>query len=257
MTQSQIIEVISIYRYPIKGLSPQPLEQVSLDPGQTVPWDRAYAIENGPGRFDPDNPKYLPKANFLMLMRNERLAALQTHFNEETRMLTIHRGGKQVTQGALDTKLGRQIIEQFMAGYMQGELKGRPRIVSSPGHSFSDVAAKCLHLVNLATVRDLEKAAGRDLNPLRFRANLYFDGAEPWAEKKWIGRKIGAGGVHLKIFAETVRCEATNVNPETAERDAAIPPTLQRTFGDINLGIYGEVTEAGVIRRGDPMIVEA
>ncbi len=257
MAQSQNIEVVSIFRYPVKGLSPQELDEVRVEQGQTIPWDRSYAIENGPGRFDPDNPKYLPKINFLMLMRNERLAALQTHFNEETQTLTIHRDGKQVTQGALDTKLGKQIIEQFMAGYMKNDLKGRPRIVSSPGHSFSDVAAKCLHLVNLATVRDLEKAVGRELNPLRFRANLYFDGAEPWTEKKWVGREVRAGGVRMKIFAETSRCEATNVNPETAERDTTIPPILQRTFGDMNLGVYGEVIESGEIRRGDQLLVEA
>jgi uncharacterized protein YcbX len=257
MTESAPIEIVSLYHYPVKGLSPQRLEQVALEAGQTMPWDRAYAIENGPGRFDPDNPKYLPKVNFLMLMRNERLAGLKTHFDAESRMLVISRDGKQVTQGALDTRLGRQIIEQFMASYMQGDLKGRPRIVSAPGHSFSDVAAKCLHLVNLASVRDLEKAAGQRLDPLRFRANLYFDGAGPWEEKEWVGRVIKAGGVRLKIIGETVRCEATNVDPETARRDAAIPPTLLRVFGDACLGIYAQVMEAGEIRPGDRLELDA
>ena len=68
------MHVISLYRYPVKGLSPQALPVLRLKTGETVPFDRAYAIENGPGRFDPDNPRYLPKINFLMLMRNERLA---------------------------------------------------------------------------------------------------------------------------------------------------------------------------------------
>jgi uncharacterized protein YcbX len=245
------IEIASLYRYPVKGLSPQRLERIAVKAGETIPWDRAYAIENGPSRFDPENPKYLPKVNFLMLMRNERLAALQTEFDEKTQTLIVHRDGKQVTRGQLDTKLGRQLIEQFMAGFLKQELKGRPRIVSSPGHSFSDVAAKCVHLVNLATVRDLEKVVGRPLNPLRFRANVYFDGAAPWAEKSWPGRQLKAGGVRLKVFTETDRCEATNVNPETAERDAAIPPTLQRTFGDMSLGVYATVIEGGQLKPGD------
>jgi uncharacterized protein YcbX len=245
------MEIASLYRYPVKGLSPEKLDSVSLTPGQTVPWDRAYAIENGPGRFDPDQPKHLPKINFLMLMRNERLAGLQSHFDETTQQLTILRDGRQVARGGLDTRLGRQIIEQFMAGYMQGDLKGRPRIVSAPGHSFSDVSAKCLHLVNLASVRHLSKSAGQTLDPLRFRANLYFDGAEPWVEKKWIGRRVRAADAVLEVFGETVRCEATNVNPATAQRDAAVPPTLLRVYGDSCLGIYAKVVEAGNVKPGD------
>ncbi len=256
MMTPEKITVSSLYRYPVKGLSPQKLDIVRVEAGKTLSWDRAFAIENGPGRFDPENPKYLPKVNFLMLMRNERLAALQTDFEEETRTLTIYRDGKKITHGALDTKIGRQMIEQFLASYMRDDLKGRPRIVSSPGHSFSDVSARCLHLVNLASVAELEKVAGFSLDPLRFRANLYFEGAGAWEEKKWIGQKIRVGGATLKIFSETVRCEATNVNPKTALRDASIPPTLLRTFGDMCLGVYANVAEDGEIRPGDKFQVQ-
>lgn len=182
------IRTASLYRYPVKGLSPQKLDHAVLEAEKTIAWDRAYAIENGPGRFDPENPKYLPKVNFLMLMRNERLAALETQFEENTQILSICRDGKKITSGALNTKLGRQMIEQFLASYMQGELKGRQRIVSSPGHSFSDVSAKCLHLVNLASIAEVEKAVGQPLDPLRFRANLYFEGAPLGLRKNGLDR---------------------------------------------------------------------
>ncbi|MGB7077093.1 MAG: MOSC N-terminal beta barrel domain-containing protein, partial [Xanthobacteraceae bacterium] len=45
-------KIQAIYRYPIKGLSPERLERTALRPGQTVPGDRLYAIENGPSGFD-------------------------------------------------------------------------------------------------------------------------------------------------------------------------------------------------------------
>jgi uncharacterized protein YcbX len=249
------MQVVSLYRYPVKGLSPQPLPFLHLKAGETVPFDRAYAIENGPGRFDPDNPRHLPKINFLMLMRDERLAALATEFDEATETLTIFRDGKQVARGQLGAKLGRQMLEQFFAAYMKEELKGPPRIVSSPGHSFSDVAAKCLHLVNLATVRDLSRTVGTELDPLRFRANLYFEGAEPWEEEKWLGQVLRAGQVTLKVFKQTTRCDATNVNPSTAQRDTAIPPTLQRTYGHSCLGIYAQVLNDGDIHPGDQLML--
>jgi len=240
-----------LYRYPVKGLSPEPLEDVHLSPGETVPFDRAYAIENGPGRFDPTAPKHLPKINFLMLMRNEKLAALTSAFDAESQVLTLYRDGKQVARGDLSTRLGRQMIEQFFAGYMTGELKGAPRVVAAPGHSFSDVADKCLHLVNLETVRALGAEIGTELDPLRFRANVYFDGLDPWAEAQWLDRQIRLGESTLEVFARTDRCAATDVNPATAARDTSIPPDLMRMYGHNELGVYARVSEGGTVRVGD------
>ncbi len=245
--------VSAIYRYPIKGLTPERLQAVELRPGETLPFDRAYAIENGPGRFDPQAPRHLPKITFLMLMRDERLASLRSSFDEETRTLTISRGGKPVVRGGLDTALGRQLIEQFMAAYMRVELRGAPKIVQAPGHSFSDVAAKCIHIVNLASVRELERTLGRRVDPLRFRANVHVEGLAPWAELGWVDREIGLGPARLKVFARTTRCAATNVDPETGARDTAIPAALLRTWGHQDFGIYATVTTGGAISVGTPV----
>jgi uncharacterized protein YcbX len=50
-------QIASIYRYPVKGLSPEALPNVALGVGQTLPADRRYAIENGPSGFDPAAPR--------------------------------------------------------------------------------------------------------------------------------------------------------------------------------------------------------
>jgi uncharacterized protein YcbX len=243
--------VRGLYRYPVKGLSPEPLERMTLRAGETAPFDRAYAIENGPGRFDATHPQHLPKINFLTLMRDERLATLRTKFDDDTHTLSILRGGKQVAHGDLRTPLGRKMIEQFLSAYMEAELRGPPHIVFAEGHSFSDVAAKCLHVINLATLRELQRAVGKPVNPLRFRPNVIIDGAEPWAEFAWIGKPLSAGGVGLEVFKKTERCAATNVDPELGTRDMAIPAVLQRTWGHADFGVYARVTQAGTLGVGD------
>src|SRR5215470_4627552 len=96
--------VDSLYRYPVKGLSPERLTRAQLTKGQTVPGDRLYAIENGPSGFDPAAPKYLPKTQFLMLMRNERLAMLETHYDDATQVLTIRGEGRELARGDLATR---------------------------------------------------------------------------------------------------------------------------------------------------------
>lgn len=250
-TETAPSRVAALYRYPVKGLSPEPMARVPLAVGETFPLDRAWAIENGPGRFDPDDPKYLPKIHFLMLMRDERLATLETRVEDDGHTLVIKRDGKQVARGNLATPIGRQLIEQFLAAFMKGELRGAPKIVSSTGHSFSDMKAKCVHLVNLASVRDLERIMGKPIDPLRFRANIMLDGVPAWAELGWLGKRLTIGGAALDVFHRTQRCDATNVDPRTGARDMAIPAVLQRQFGHADFGIYGKVSAAGEIAVGD------
>jgi MOSC domain-containing protein len=254
MAQSPGRSVQGLYRYPVKGLSPEPMERMALEAGRSAPFDRAYAIENGPGRFDTEHPQHLPKITFLMLMRDERLATLKTRFDEATHTLTIYRDGKQVARGQLSTPLGRKMIEQFLGAYMQAELRGAPRIVSAQGHSFSDVADKCLHIISLASLRELERAVGRPLNPLRFRPNVIVDGPKPWEELGWIGSKIGIGSAELEVFKRTQRCAATDVDPDSGRRDTAIPAVLKRTWGHADFGIYARVVRSGVTTLGDAII---
>lgn len=244
-----------LYRYPVKGLSPDPLQQVQVAPGEALPYDRAWAIENGPSRFDPTAPRTLPKISFLMLMRDERLATLESRFDEETQRLTLLRGGRQVATGLLGTPSGRQLIEQFLAAYMASSLRGPPKILSAPGHSFSDISAKRLHLVNLRSVRDVERVAGRPVDPLRFRPNLVIDGPAPWAEFDWVGKEITVGTVRLKVWDRTDRCAATNVDPKTGVRDMDIPAVLRREWGHIGLGVYAEVLTTGTLGVGDPLTI--
>lgn len=243
--------VTALYRYPVKGLTPERMDEFDLAPGETVRGDRGYAVENGAGRFNPDEPKHLPKINFLMLMRNERLATLDTRFDDETQTLTILREGKQVARGQLSSKLGRSMIEQFLAAYMKADLRGAPHIVSAVGHSFSDVAKKCVHIVNLASVRELERVAGRVVNPLRFRPNIVVDGLPSWAEFQWIDKPITVGTVRLDVFTRTQRCDATNVDPATGARDMSLPALLLRTYGHSDFGVYATVASPGTIRPGD------
>jgi len=110
MPEQRVGKVRGLFRYPVKGLSAEALERVAVEAGGTMPFDPAWAIENGPGRFDPDQPKHLPKIHFLMLMRNERLATLETRFDDANQTLTILRAGKQVARGELATKLGRTMV---------------------------------------------------------------------------------------------------------------------------------------------------
>ena len=244
------IELTNIVRYPVKGLSPETLTSVELATSATLPYDRAFAIENGKSRFDPANPKYLPKVNFLMLMRHERMAKLNTSFDDHSQELTIKLEGKIVARGVLDTSEGRRAIENFMMDYMTQELNGPPKIVHGLDHSFSDVSAKCLHIINLNSVRELEQLSGQAVDPLRFRANLIIDGPSAFSELDWVGKTLVSDEITLKVFKRTQRCPATNVDPQKGVRDMTIPDLLFEHFGHRDFGVYARVETGGTLKQG-------
>jgi uncharacterized protein YcbX len=256
MSRTPSAAIASLYRYPVKGLSPEPLPAVPLQPGQTFPADRRYAIENGPSGFDPAAPAWLHKSCYLMLMRNERLAGLRTHYDDRSHLLTIHRDGEVAARGDLETAQGRVAIEAFFAANFTGELRGPPKVLSGGGHSFSDVAKKVVSIINLGSVTDLETIVGEPVHPLRFRGNLYVEGWPAWHEAELLGRTLAIGDARLKVVKRITRCAAVNVDPETAERDLDIPPAMKRRLGHIECGIYAEVTTGGAINVGDAIAPE-
>jgi uncharacterized protein len=241
----------AIYRYPVKGLSPQPLGRVRLKPGQTLPADRLYAIENGPSGFDSAAPAYFPKQRFLMLMRNERLASLRTDYDEANHTLTIHWQGREAAAGDLRTTEGRLAVEAFFRRFMPDELRGPPKVLFGEGHSFSDVAKKVVSIINLASVAAVENAAGAPVDPLRFRGNIYVEGWPAWREFDLLDRELSLGSARVKVVKRIVRCAATEVDPDTGMRDLPIPSTLMQSFGHADCGVYAEVIAAGEIGAGD------
>ena len=241
-----------IYRYPIKGLSPQPLARTHLAVGATLPADRLYAIENGPSGFDPAAPAYFPKQRFLMLMRNERLAALRTEYDEASHTLMIYWEGREAARGDLRDKEGRLAIEAFFRRFMPKELRGPPKVLFGEGHSFSDVAKKVVSIINLASVAEVESAAGAPVQPLRFRGNVYVSGWPAWHEFSLLGAEIAIGhSARLKVVKRIQRCAATEVDPETGIRDVPVPRALMENFGHADCGIYAAVIAGGDIAVGD------
>jgi hypothetical protein len=254
--------IAAIYRYPVKGLSAERLDRVELGVGQCLPEDRRFAIALGSTEFDPARPQWLSKNHFIMLMRDESLARLSTSFDPARGMLTIAEAGRTRLQASLTEPGGRDEVARFFDGFMGGRVKGPLRVVEAAGHAFADARPKpnastdkYVSLINLASIRDLEARIGAAVDPIRFRANIYFDGPPAWREQEWMEREISvgpAGGeARLRIISPITRCAATEVNPATAERDISMVAELMRHYGHNLMGIYGETIEGGGVGIGD------
>jgi hypothetical protein len=253
--------VTAIYRYPVKGLSAERLDRVALMPGECLPHDRRFAIALGSTPFDPQRPEWLSKIHFIMLMRDEKLAQLQTAFDAESGMLTIAENGRVLLRERMTEPGGCRLVAEFFADFLGDAENGPLRVVEAPGHAFADARRKpnattdkYVSLINRASIAALEAAMGVPVDPIRFRANIYFDGASAWSEHDWIDSEINLGAARLRIISPITRCAATQVNPVTAKRDLDIVAALGRAFGHINMGVYAEVMAGAAVALGDALI---
>jgi uncharacterized protein len=252
------VTVARIYRYPVKGLSGESLDRTELSIRQGLRGDRRFALARAGTRFETGEPHWLPKTSFLTQMQDERLAALTTSYREADGTLTICRDGRRVVQAKLTTPVGRGVVEEFFSAYLREQISGRPKLVMAPEQQmFSDQSEPLVSLINLASVRDLERVVGEAIDPLRFRANIYVNGTPPWSERDWQGAEVAIGGARLVVTENIRRCSATNVRPGRGVRDMNIPIALQQGFGHTECGVYARVISAGVVAVGDAVTVSA
>jgi uncharacterized protein YcbX len=242
-----------LYRYPVKGLTAEALEQAEVETGGAIPWDRAFALAQGDSGFDPANPEWLPKYNFLCLMKNASAARLFSVFDPKSGMLQIKAPDGSSIQASALSPPGQQKIATFLIGFLGAEARGTPTFHHIPGHVFGDERNPVVSLNNLASLKDFETKVGARRHRRRFRANIWFSGAPAWTERNWLGREIQIGGAVLRIVKGTTRCPATEVNPETGLRDADPVEELRSLYGHNELGVHAEVLDGGRFAVGDAM----
>jgi GntR family transcriptional regulator/MocR family aminotransferase len=242
--------VTNLFQYPIKGLSPQPLDRVEIAAGKPFPFDRVFAFARPGGAVTAEAPKWAKKGLFVMLMLDEGLASVRTHLDAETLVLTVHDGDRAVLRADLRDPADRIRVENFFHR-LAPTLPAPPILVRAEGGHFMDKPDSVISLINLATVRSLEALWGTPLDPLRFRSNIIIDGAAPWAEVDWIGSDIKIGGVVFRVDRRNGRCGATNVDPASGRRDLDIPGSLRRAFGHKDLGVYLVARTDGSFAAGD------
>jgi GntR family transcriptional regulator/MocR family aminotransferase len=187
-------------------------------------------------------------------MLDENLARVNTCLDLETLLLTVKQGNQQAMAAQLADEADRTKVENFFWQLLPN-LRAPPTLVRSAGGHFMDKPDNVISLINLATVRSLEEQWGVEIDPLRFRANIYIDGAKPWEEFDWVGSEIRIGGTVFAVDRKNGRCGATNVNPMTGRRDLDIPSSLRAAFGHKNLGVYLIVRDGGQIAVGDSVFV--
>lgn len=250
-----MITVNALTRYPVKGLSGQQLNSVTLKTGQGFPCDRQFGFARPNSGFDPENPQPLPKSRFYMLARDSDLALLNTEYDENTGILAMSANDSS-SQFNIKTAEGQEKAGLFIKHYLSLSDDETPRLFEASPHRFTDVSVdsvemmNAVSIINTDSVKQFSEDLGREVDPKRFRGNIHISGLAPFSELEWVGKHIVIGEAKLKVVQRTRRCPATEVNLSTGERDMKTPKLLREHYGHMDMGVYAQVVQDGEISPG-------
>jgi uncharacterized protein YcbX len=254
--------VVALYRYPVKGFTPETRDALAILPEGRVAGDRVLGFRFATCKA-PDE-EWTRKHEFVALVNTPGLARLKLEFDHAARRLRITHGGAVLADDAIDGE-GRSRLAETVARFVctldENPLSRRPerlplRLVGdgvTPRYQDNEAGQITLH--SRASLASVATAVGDSrLSELRFRSNIVIDSVDPWEEQSWVGRKLRIGNVRFDVVRPKVRCLATHANPETGERDLPILPTLKNVFAQqeptfaVALMPSGE---GGIVRVGD------
>jgi len=231
--------VAALYRYPVKGFTPEACETLTVLGEGRIAGDRVLGIRFADTEAADD--AWSKKPGMLALENTPGLARLHLRFEEKALRLRISLASAVLVDEALDNE-GRKRIAAAVADYVlkldENPLSGHPerlplRVVGdgiTPRYHDSEAGQVTLHgrgsLQALAAVFE-----NSELSELRFRSNIAVDGLGAWEEQGWVGRKVRIGTTDFEVIKPKLRCLATHANPRTGERDLPILTTLTRVFG--------------------------
>lgn len=260
------MRVAALYRYPVKGFTPEPCERLTVGEDGRVAGDRVLGFRFANAAVSGDG--WGTKHEFVALVNTPGLARLALEFDHDRLRLRIALRGETLVDEGLDPG-GRvriaAVVERYVLGLADSPLSSHPkrlplRVVGdgvTPRYQDDQGGFATLHsresLAALAAV-----AGAADLSETRFRSNIAIEGTRPWTEQDWIGRRIRIGSLEFEAASSKTRCLATHANPATGERDLPVMRLLPQAFARekptfaIALGLRGG---GGVIRVGDEIAV--
>ncbi|MCX7566852.1 MOSC N-terminal beta barrel domain-containing protein [Sulfitobacter sp. F26169L] len=243
-----MISVSALWRHPIKAHGREALERVTLTEGQSLPYDRLWAIAHDAAKTD--GTEWAVCQNFSRGAKSPALMAISAKLDEATETITLRHPNQPEIKVQPDTD--PEALLNWVRPLVDDSRAQPAQVFRLDGRGFTDTPYPSVSLCNSASHAAVEALAGAALQTERWRGNIWFDGSPAWAEFDWIGRQIKLGGARLEVIDPIVRCRATTASPDTGLRDVDTLGAL-KTLGHQNFGIYARVIETGRISLGNQL----
>jgi uncharacterized protein YcbX len=243
-----MMKVTALWRHPIKSHGREALERVTLNEGQSMPYDRLWAVAHDAAKAD--GSEWAACQNFSRGAKSPALMAITATLDEATETITLRHPDQPDLRVQPD--VNPTALLEWVRPLANSSRAMPARILRLDKRSFTDTPFPSISLCNHATHSAVETLANAPLQTERWRGNIWFEGAVEWDEFNWIGREVSLGTARLKIEERITRCLATTANTDTGHRDIDTLKALN-TQGHQDFGIYARVIETGQVAVGDKL----
>ena len=203
--------VAGLWRYPVKTLAGEPIEQAELTAGG-IPGDRIVHVRGPEGvRTSRRHYPLLGLHATLGADGEPRINGLPWRSDDALELV-------REAAGADAELLAYDGLERFDV---------LPLLVATDG---------------------AVKEFGRDVR--RLRPNILIGGVDGMAERNWEGKRLQIGNAVILLDSLRGRCPMTTVDPDTITRDPEVLKDIVRRFGG-KLALNAGVLRPGTVRVGD------
>ncbi|MDA9149917.1 MOSC domain-containing protein [Candidatus Pelagibacter sp.] len=249
--------ISSIYFSPVKSLSFTSIKSCVIKKDLGIVNDRSFAfsriIDSKKALIIEKNPSERKLNNFLTLKNSPVLN--KYNFEYKNNELILKLGDKELLSIIADDPEQKSILVNKILE-LENSLAKPIFLLQSNVAPFFDTSHSnkifnSISLINLNSIKDLEKKISQKIELQRFRGNFYIEGLEAWEERKWIGRTIKINNISFKVEKNIPRCAAINLKPETDISDKSLLKSLKKSYDHFDMGIYLRSVDEGKIEVGN------
>lgn len=229
--------VVGLWRYPVKSMAPEPLNEVEVS-WHGFAGDRRWAfIRDG-----------ATQSGFPWLTLRER--------GEMSRYVPSFVDPANPDSSRVVVRAPSGTVYDVLDSALATELYGAGTRVIKQNRGIFDTFP--LSLITTQSIAELADMVGIPLEVQRFRPNILVEAtdAEPFIEDDWVGCVLRVGAMRMRVDKRDGRCAVITIDPATAAREPAVLRTVARARGGC-LGVYGSTVDPGRVAIGDTVYVES
>jgi len=244
------MEIGEIWRYPVKSMLGEQLDQASVGPGG-IQGDRRWAV------VDKESGVSLSAKRYADLLR------CQAWTSDGGVMIRLPDGGEYPVGSAevahaLSDLLGRKVTtrsaeatetiqHEFPTAVTEGE--GEPFLYEPETKAFFDCAP--LQLLTTATLNKLQQLLPTSaIHPVRFRPNFLVETKEAdFIENDWVNNDVDLGSLRCQVYDHTRRCIMVALGQGDLPRDTEVIRTILQC-NEGRAGVALKTQDSGMVRRG-------
>lgn len=229
----EIGRIRQLFRYPVKSMAGVRLERADLG-WHGFSGDRRFAFRR---LADQSGMPWLTAGRLPQLLLYKPVGEAEVDKDLPTHVRTPDGAELELASEELRNEISRR--------------QGSPVELMKLNQGIFDEAA--VSLIDVATIREVEREADRPLDVLRFRPNILIesDGLEPFGEDQWVGKTLRFGtddnAPAVSVTLRDLRCVMLNLDPETAEADSRVMKAAVRLNAN-HAGVYATVINLGELR---------